>query len=42
MSKYTEKINENTIDYEFFHTESEALARVNQINGAFIDNVEDL
>jgi hypothetical protein len=42
MSKYTEKINENTIDYEFFHTESEALARVNQTNGAFIDDIEDL
>ena len=30
------------LDYEFFHTESEALARVNQINGAFIDDIEDL
>jgi hypothetical protein len=30
------------LDYEFFSTESLALARENQINGAFIDDVEDL
>lgn len=41
---YQSKNGEYTgvLDYEFFHTESEALARVNQINGAFIDDVEDL
>lgn len=30
------------LDYEFFRTESEALTRINQINGAFIDDVDDL
>lgn len=33
---------QEVLDYEFFSTESLALARVNQINGAFIDDVENL
>ncbi len=32
----------NIEEYEYFKTESEALTRVNQINGAFIDDWDDL
>lgn len=32
----------NIEEYEYFHTESEALTRVNLINGAFIDDWDDL
>ncbi|MCT7563339.1 hypothetical protein ACOTWR_11675 [Aliarcobacter butzleri] len=35
-------LHNDVIDYEFFATESEALARANQINGAFIDDEDDL
>lgn len=34
--------SDNIKEYEFFNAESEALARVNQINGAFVDDFEDL
>lgn len=34
--------NNEVIDYEFYYKESEALTRINQINGAFIDDVDDL
>lgn len=37
-SEWTDNIKE----YEYFKTESEALSRVNQINGAFIDNWDEL
>ena len=32
----------NIQEYEYYKTESEALTRVNQINGAFIDDWDDL
>ena len=37
-SEWTDNIQE----YEYFKIESEALSRVNQINGAFIDNWDEL
>jgi hypothetical protein len=33
---------DNIKEYEYFKTKSEALTRVNQINGAFIDDWDDL
>lgn len=33
---------DNIKEYEYFNTESEALSRVNQINGAFVDDFEDI
>lgn len=40
--QFIDGLHPEVLDYNFFHTESEAIARANQINCSFIDNINDL